>query len=438
MPSAAKETHDRSGAIRLNTDCACVTLDAGKLQRALAIAVSDPDFGERLLASHPHLVSAQPVFLSLEQSSLIASAITAIETAIASPAYAEMIGARGPETARYRPGPRGIFMGYDFHLAPGGPRLIEINTNAGGGLVNAYAREAHQNCCQFLMAEDDLPPDLDGVLAAYMGAFHSEWRRQRPTGELRRIAIVDDRPEDQYLYPEFLLFARLFRSRGLETAIADPSRLEYVGGKLMLEGESIDLVYNRLTDFYFTTSSCAALRDAYLAGDVVVTPNPWAHANYADKRNLAILSDRKTLESLALPAETIETILKVVPHTRLVTPGNAEEMWTVRDKLFFKPWAGFGGKAAYRGDKLTRKVFAAIAEGGYVAQEIVAPSLRTVMVDSEPKSLKTDLRAYTYDGRIALLAARLYQGQTTNFRTEGGGFAPVLIVKDVMATCYCR
>ncbi len=39
--------------------------------------------------------------------------------------------------------------------------------------------------------------------------------------------------------------------------------------------------------------------------------------------------------------------------------------------------------------------------------------------------LKLDLRAYVYDGRVQLTAARLYQGQTTNFRTAGGGFAPV-------------
>ena len=39
--------------------------------------------------------------------------------------------------------------------------------------------------------------------------------------------------------------------------------------------------------------------------------------------------------------------------------------------------------------------------------------------------LKFDLRDYTYDGRGQWVAARLYQGQTTNFRTPGGGFAPV-------------
>jgi hypothetical protein len=42
--------------------------------------------------------------------------------------------------------------------------------------------------------------------------------------------------------------------------------------------------------------------------------------------------------------------------------------------------------------------------------------------------LKFDIRAYTYAGQIQLLAARMYAGQTTNFRTQGGGFAPVIVV----------
>ena len=39
--------------------------------------------------------------------------------------------------------------------------------------------------------------------------------------------------------------------------------------------------------------------------------------------------------------------------------------------------------------------------------------------------LKFDLRDYVYDGQVQWVAARLYQGQTTNFLTPGGGFAPV-------------
>jgi hypothetical protein len=94
----------------------------------------------------------------------------------------------------------------------------------------------------------------------------------------------------------------------------------------------------------------------------------------------------------------------------------------------FKPACGHGSKAVYRGDKLTRGVWADIASGDYVAQAYAPPSERTVVVDGEQRRLKLDVRLYTYDGQMLLAAARLYHGQTTNFRTPGGGFAPVVMI----------
>jgi hypothetical protein len=66
-----------------------------------------------------------------------------------------------------------------------------------------------------------------------------------------------------------------------------------------------------------------------------------------------------------------------------------------------------------------------ILQGDYVAQEFAAPAQRTIPLENTPQVLKFDLRVYVYDGRMQWVAARLYQGQTTNFRTPGGGFAPV-------------
>jgi hypothetical protein len=57
----------------------------------------------------------------------------------------------------------------------------------------------------------------------------------------------------------------------------------------------------------------------------------------------------------------------------------------------------------------------------------VPPGERTIHIDGSPEVLKTDVRLYVYDGRVLHSAARLYQGQTTNFR-PGGGFAPVFAV----------
>ena len=120
----------------------------------------------------------------------------------------------------------------------------------------------------------------------------------------------------------------------------------------------------------------------------------------------------------------------------LVTPSSAADLWGRRNGLFFKPCSGYGGKAAYRGDKITRKVWNEILAGTYVAQEIVLASSRNVAIDGKIESLKADLRCYAYAGQVQLLAARLYRGQTTNFRTPGGGFAPVFIGSG-SAECHC-
>ena len=48
-----------------------------------------------------------------------------------SPAYQERVDADAGDLARFAPGNFGVFMGYDFHLTPAGPRLVEVNTNAG-------------------------------------------------------------------------------------------------------------------------------------------------------------------------------------------------------------------------------------------------------------------------------------------------------------------
>ena len=54
-------------------------------------------------------------------------------------------------------------------------------------------------------------------------------------------------------------------------------------------------------------------------------------------------------------------------------------------------------------------------------------SQRVVTVQDQRKALKADVRAYAYNGQVQLFAARLYDGQTTNFRSDGGGFAPVFV-----------
>jgi hypothetical protein len=219
----------------------------------------------------------------------------------------------------------------------------------------------------------------------------------------------------------------MFEARGLTAIISTPDALSFRDGALWHGAQRIDLVYNRLTDFDLSNPESHALRNAYLANAVVLTPNPRAHALFANKKNLVLLTDKEVLGQWGVAEELITTLLNGIPRTELVDHAEPDELWGRRNKLFFKPYSGFGSKGVYRGDKVTRKVWSEILTSGYVAQEIVAPSARTISIDGQVQSMKADLRNYTYAGEVQLIAARFYEGQTTNFRTPGGGFAPVFI-----------
>ena len=94
-------------------------------------------------------------------------------------------------------------------------------------------------------------------------------------------------------------------------------------------------------------------------------------------------------------------------------------------RLYFKPARGFGSRGTYKGAKLTRKTWSAILDGDYIAQELVEPSERVLLGDDETLTLKLDVRCYVYRGATQLLGARMYRGQTTNFRPVMGGLATV-------------
>jgi hypothetical protein len=150
---------------------------------------------------------------------------------------------------------------------------------------------------------------------------------------------------------------------------------------------------------------------------------------YANKHNLALLSDPATLARLGAAPATLEQLVRTVPSTRSVA-GPAEPWWNSRKSWFFKPGNGFGSRGSYRGDKLTRRVFSDVMSGDYVAQQLTPPSERWRTTGNGREAFKVDVRCYAFDGRVQLMAARLYQGQTTNFRTAGGGFAPVYTVAE--------
>lgn len=406
----------------INLNCLCITLQPQLLRTDLA-----PD--------RPHLFSKTPVFITTAQYLTIQSSVAALHRISALPGYQADALQRVAPIAAKDFGPQGVFMGYDFHISDGTPRLIEINTNAGGALLHAAATRAHRACCGPLDRLLGGPAALEQLDQVFADMFQAEWRAQRGNAPLRSVVIADDEPGLQYLAPEFDLMRQLLQEQGIAAVVTDPTQLHWRDGALwhvdLPEGMPVDLVYNRLTDFDLSEPSHASLRSAYISGAVVVTPHPRAHALHADKRNLVALSDDGQLRDWGVSEEDRRLLAAVVPATQVVTPVNAEQLWAQRRHLFFKPARGYGSKAAYRGEKLTRRVWGEIVSGNFVAQALVRPSERLIEVGGEAVRLKLDVRAYAYAGVVQLLAARTYAGQTTNFRTAGGGFAPVVVLPSV-------
>jgi hypothetical protein len=420
-------------AENFNRECFCISLDEQALARSMAQGIDNPELFELVRGRLPLLFSARPVVLPRAQLERMVQLIQALESVAALPAYREEVLARSDPIARHPTPAKSVFMGYDFHVHEQGEGqaqgfgLIEVNTNAGGALLNALLARAQRACCAEIETYVPTGAQVDALELAFVAMFKSEWRLSQPTRALRTVAIVDALPEQQYLYPEFLLFQSLFKRHGIQAFVADPAQLVWRDQQLWVDGVAIDLVYNRLTDFALAEPAHAHLRLAYLQDAVVLTPHPQAHALLADKRNLALLCQAGTLQAMGVPEATQAVLLAGIPHTEVVTPANAQRFWVARKQFFFKPFAGYGGKATYRGDKLTTRVWAEIAAGGYIAQAWVAPGERTISGGEAAQTLKFDVRNYTYGGQVQSLAARLYQGQTTNFRTPGGGFAPVYV-----------
>ena len=408
----------------LNRDCGCTSLDAEALRHELE-SREIPGLYRSIIETRPHLFSATPVFVSSDDLARMADVIRAVETVVALPAYQQKVLQWAPAIARLSHGPLGVFMSYDFHLGVDGPRLIEINTNAGGALLNLVLAQAQQVCCDALKEAVATAASVTELERMFQVMFTAEWRRQRGAQSLESIAIVDDSPKEQYLYPEFLLFQQMLNRAGINAVIAAPQSLTLRENGLWLEGRRIDMIYNRLTDFSLAQPAHQALREAYGKNQVVLTPHPRAHALYADKRNLAVLTDADVLADLRVPLPVQAILLAGIAKTVSVTQANSGLLWQNRRRLFFKPASGYGGRAAYRGDKLTKRVWQEIAHGEYIAQALVPPSERNIKIDGDPQTLKMDLRNYVYAGTVQLVSARLYQGQTTNFRTLGGGFSPV-------------
>ncbi|HEX7675541.1 MAG TPA: hypothetical protein VF412_15300 [Bdellovibrio sp.] len=320
--------------------------------------------------------------------------------------YNDLIAMKGLKD----PGNKSIMMSYDFHVDENQDlKLIEVNTNAS---FLALGHEMYKSKNLPLPVSDFTFDEIRRDIILEMNLQGKE------ASSNLKVAITDDKPSEQRLFVEFLVYNELFKSWGWDSRIVDYRDL--------FKSFDPEFVYNRYTDFFLTDTSSVLLRDKFLTKDVCLSPNPYEYLLLADKQRLIDWSQEGFFEAQGLSASDIVLLRKAVPRSYDVSATSAEEVWSQRKKLFFKPKNAFGSKQSYKGSSISHKTFQELIKEDTIAQEYVPASEQIFETPAGAQAFKFDLRCYAYQGRLQLVVARLYQGQVTNLKTPYGGFACVL------------
>lgn len=417
-------------SLQLNAECPCLNLDPESTRAAIAArAGSGAALTAAALARRPHLLAETAVFISEDDWSELARAVETLEHLFATPPLVGSLTQR-PVAAPGSPPPpgTGLLRAYDFHLTDAGPRLIEANTNAGGAFIGQALTEALtageinlKHHCGALRA----PVEPKRARQALLDSFQTEYRLlrgpERSASQSLDIAIVDEAPEQEYLYPDMLLAASALNGQGHRARVTDRQQLvlHQASNQLGDAHSPLDLVYNRLTDFMLTAPASRPLAEALgQSPATVISPNPWHYRTYAHKSQLVALADPQRVD------QRLQNTAGIL-NARALHANAAVDLWAERKALYFKPMNAFGSRAVYAGRKLTRNTFSMMQRGGFIAQTAAEPARRRHGTDEA--LWRFDLRVFAYRGEPIFVIARLYRGQATNFRTRGGGLAAVLL-----------
>jgi hypothetical protein len=350
------------------------------------------------------LASTEPVAVSRSDFERMLTFACTVYRLKDNQAYLEKLKDHLPASARIATAWPSVLMGFDFHLTPAGPKLIEINNNAGGLYIGSGA----------WMPQPAISEMQGSLLQRIEGMFPSAWQS---------IAIMDEDIEQQYMYPEMCAYADLLSQPGRGVFLASPEDMQLHPDGLYCGDERIDAIYNRHTDFYLESAALADIRTAYELGQVVINPHPRSYALIGDKSRMVDWWRQGLLEA-CVDADTVRMIRDVTPETRQLADMNEESAWQERTDWVFKPTARHGGKGVVLGRSMSRVRFAALDRPETIAQRIVPPS----EVDIAGQTMKLDIRLYMHGETLIALAGRVWKGQVTNFREAGSGWVALKLV----------
>ncbi len=326
-----------------------------------------------------------------------------------------------------------FFTAWDFHISPEqGWQLIECNDNGSGFLFAAVINHLYYELSDLAQVSAiEPPPVMDAFgeqLAAMIEREAKDFFGAVPDG-LFLILETTDMLRIGKFYQELILLRDLLRRRGWHSEIGSPDQLRWDGRVLLWNGQRVDFIINRCTDFFWDGDEFSALRAGYLNGRVYVAPNPFTYATRSDKRLLEWLSSSSFDRELGILPEERAILSAHVPETFLLQDENLSELAAKKTEFFFKPTHGFASHGILTGSQVGTARLRQLLKRNrpYVAQKSVPkPTLIVSRPDAEV-TLWTDLRVWAYRGQRFLISGRASTQRDRIDLTSPGGWLPTLV-----------
>ena len=205
-------------------------------------------------------------------------------------------------------------------------KLIEINTNAAFLALGTNLYESWQIQNNTGFSDQKLIEMFENESQLCQKPAQSPW------------LIMDEKPQDQRLFVEFMLYQSIFEQNKISAQITDIDNANLLN--------KVQMIYNRYTDFYLQEPKSQLIKDLYQRGQIHLSPSPWEYFLIADKQRML---DWQNQNEFLIPS----SLLKIYD----LASANKDEIWSIRKNLFFKPKASFGSKQVYKGASMSRRVF---------------------------------------------------------------------------------
>jgi hypothetical protein len=341
------------------------------------------------------------------------------------------------------PGPPDVVLSrLDAFVAPGGPRFVEVNSDAPAGfgygdrmaalfrhlpVFRAFARRHRVSYCG----------SSDALVRAVVGRARASAGPGRP-----RIAIVDW--SDVKTRPDQEILREAFTARGVDAVLCDPRETSVARGRLHAAGHPVDLVYRRavLSELVAREDEVGAFLDAYRRR-LCPFVNSLRCRLSEDKALFAILTDE---DFGALVTEDERVLLaRVLPWTRRVAERRTLKagrpvdlvpyVLAARERLVLKPTHSYGGRSVRLGSETPPREWEAAVRTAldepWVVQERVEIPEEPFPVFEEGElafaPLKVNVGPFYVAGEEAGAVARVSRSSVINV-AAGGGSVPTFVV----------